>query len=277
MEKEEPEDPTDIPVHRSGFPANGVIIHDGTVHTILQDSQGGEWRLVTRNVDMRIWADDDNNVYFEPARGTFYGGTIEARAVIPNTDTFQVNLMITIRDADVAELSKGTPFLENPVSGRFNAVFSLGFGDERTEEGRIVAGKADISEGNLWEFPALFGVLAVLSLDGSDHKIEEGEVRFLLRDSRIVIEQLDLRGHPVSLYGSGWVDFTSKNLEITFVPVAGMLPPIIRPIEALTWLIGGTLFPVTVTGSWEDAQAEVGDKTEVPEHLRKMAEEGEKR
>jgi hypothetical protein len=188
-----------------------------------------------------------------------------------------MDLMVTIKDADVAEMSKSATFLEKPVSGRFDALLSAGYGDDRTGAERIVAGKADIKDGNIWEFPALLGVLSVLSLKGADRRITAGTVRFLLKDDRIIIEQLDFEGHPLCLYGSGWVDLTGQNLELTFVPVGHMLPVIVRPVEALTWLIGGSLFPVVVTGSWADAEAEVGDKSAVPKDLRKMAEERKNR
>ena len=258
---------------------NGIHIYRGTLHVALRRENGGEVHWKAEKVDGRIWWDDEGAMRFDPFSGVFYDGKIEAYAKKPRGEQFVMDLLVTVREADVALMADGLPYLDRPVSGRLRrAVVSLEH-DEKREAGPILAGFMEISEGNLWEFPALLGVLNVLSLDPlADRSIAGGEVRFTYRDGKVDLEQIDLRGSPLNLYGRGWIDLDGQKLEVVFLPAMSggfrRIPVLGEPVQALLDIFLGQVVPVTVTGSWGDAKAEVERDRDVPENVKDLWEQG---
>jgi len=267
----------------SGFPANGVHFHRGTVHVSFRDREGEEITWRSDEVGGRIVEDEGETLLFERFHGGFYGGRIAARAKIPMGRPFAIDLMVSITGADVEQMAKGAPFLKNPVRGTFGAVFSAAYDPQNLGPDQIIAGSATISEGDLWEFPALLGVLNVLSLeDLSDRKIHAGELLFTLRGDRIQIDRMDLQGTPVTLYGSGSVDLTGKNLEITFVPrvqsgLRGLVPVLGDLVQEILDAPMGALFPVVVRGSWGEVDSKLERGRDVPEEVRRLVERERRR
>lgn len=268
--------PEERAVMRDNFPVNGVHVHHGTVLIAFRDSEGKEVEWRVENVQGSIRSGRGNVVRFEPFGGDFYGGRIEARAQIPSTDPFSLNLVVDIRGADVARMSSGAPFLKRPVNGRLDAVFSSGFEEEKLGVDPVVAGWAEVKDGDLWEFPALLGVLNALSLGAvSERKVSRGEILFTMKENRIQIDQLDFQGTPLTLYGDGYVDLTGQNLEIVFVPrvnagLRRLLPIIGEPVQALLDIFMGAIVPVTVKGSWAEVESAVERERPVSEPVKEL-------
>jgi hypothetical protein len=269
----------DIPVHRDAFPPNGVHIYGGIVHVAFRDEENNEVSWDISGVEGRIISEDISSLTFDPWYGWFYGGRIEVKSLVKSFNPFVMDLLLTIEGANVSHMSEGVPYLEKPVEGMLEVYLSSEWDERRTEgEEQVMAGYAKVSQGDIWEFPALLGVLNVFSLEGyGDRKIEGGMINFTMKENKIWLEQLDLIGSPMNLYGHGWIDLTGEELEIIFFPeVSGgfrKVPLVGSPVQSLLDLLMGNIVPVFVKGSWAEAEAAVDEKLERPENIRKLMEE----
>jgi hypothetical protein len=203
----------------------------------------------------------DGRVLMRPFVGDFYGGTITADCEVPKTTPFTVRqLTADIRDADVAKIAEGAPYITHPMKGRFNGVLALTRDSERTKKERpIMSGHIEITEGDLWEVPAFSKIIHLLTLTAVDEKrIDTAIVDFTVdSDSEVRVDKMHFLGYPVSLFGDGAMSLTGDWMEIVFVPRLGksdwnsILPIIGAPIDLLTSIFKGALTPVVLSGSFD--------------------------
>jgi hypothetical protein len=263
-----------------GFPHNGVHIHDGTLHVTFVSKSGKEvtWRITgVRAVLTRR----DGTLTLRPFAGGFYGGRITADAELPQTRPLTIHqLMVDVRDADVARMAEGAPFIKHAVRGKFNMVLSLALDKERTRQRPIASGRAEITEGNLWELPALSGVLSLLTLTSvSDRRIDSAILEFTVEEDQIRVEKMHFLGYPVSLFGDGACSLTGDWIDVAFIPRLGksdwnsILPVIGTPIQWLSDIVKGALVPVVLSGSFDDPKLEVDTGYFLQPSVRQLIEE----
>jgi hypothetical protein len=265
---------------RDGFPRNGVHVHDGTIHVAFADGSGKDvvWRTsgVRASVERR-----DGVITLRRAAGDFYGGRIRADAEITGTSPLRIRqLKADVRDADVSRMSEGAPWLKHPVRGRFNAVFALSHDPSRTGTRPIMAGRCEITDGDLWPLPAFSGILHTLTLTSvEDKRIDEAQLAFTVEEGRIRVDQMHFLGYPVSLFGDGAMSLTGDWMDIRFVPRLGkkdwnsILPIIGAPIDLLSNIVKGALVPVSLTGSFSEPRFRVGAEGEAKPDVRRLIEE----
>jgi len=245
-----------------GFPRNGVHIHDGVINVIFVGQTGREvtWRITAVHTMLtRV----DGRLLVHPFRGEFYGGKLVGDIEVPKTHPFTVRkLTVDVTDADVAKMSEGAPFPRTP-RGRFNGVLALTF-DEKKAGRPIASGHCEISDGDLWDVPALSGIIHLLTLTKvSDKKIDSAVLEFTVGEGEIRVDKMHFLGTPVSLFGDGTCALTGDWMEIVFVPRLGksdwnsIIPVIGAPIDLLSNIFKGALMPVVMKGSFEHPEISV--------------------
>lgn len=263
-----------------GFPRNGVHIHDGTILVTFADKSGKD--VVWRTTGVRAAVERrDGVITARRCAGDFYGGRIRADAEIPGTSPLRIRqLKADVRDADVTRMAEGAPFLKHPVRGRFNAVFSLSVDPSRAGSRPIMAGRCEISDGDLWPLPAFSGILHALTLTPvEERRIDEAQLAFTVEEGRVRVDQMHFLGYPLSLFGDGSVSLTGDWMDIRFVPRLGkkdwnsILPIIGAPIDLLSNIVKGALVPVSLTGSFSEPRFKVGSEADPAPDVRRLIEE----
>lgn len=263
-----------------GFPRNGVHIHDGTLLVAFADASGKD--VVWRTTGVRAAVERrDGVITARRCAGDFYGGRIRADAEIPGTSPLRIRqLKADVRDADVTRMAEGAPFLKHPVRGRFNAVFSLSVDPSRAGSRPIMAGRCEISDGDLWPLPAFSGILHALTLTPvEERRIDEAQLAFTVEEGRVRVDQMHFLGYPLSLFGDGSVSLTGDWMDIRFVPRLGkkdwnsILPIIGAPIDLLSNIVKGAFVPVSLTGSFSEPRFTVGSEADPAPDVRRLIEE----
>lgn len=267
--------------HDTTFPRNGVHIHDGTIHVTFVGPTGREvtWRIT--GVRAKI-ARQDGRLLVRPFSGDFYGGKITGDAEVPRTNPFTVKqLTVDVRDADVGQIAAGAPFITHPMKGKFNAVLALTRDQERTKHDRpIMAGHCEITDGDLWEVPALSSIIYVLAMTAvSEKRIDTAIIDFTVGEGEIRVDKMQFLGYPVSLFGDGSCSLTGEWMEIVFVPRLGksdwnsILPIIGAPIDLLTGIFKGAITPVVLKGSFDKPEFGVEPFYFLKPSVKKLIEE----
>jgi hypothetical protein len=247
-----------------GFPRNGVHVHDGRIHVTFAGKSGREVTWTIDRVQTKI-SRVDGRLLLRPFTGDFYGGRMTGDAEVPRTNPFTVRqLTVDIRDADVARMAEGAPFITHPMKGRFNAVLALTVDAEKTKQRPIMSGHGEVTEGDLWEMPAFSSIIHVLTLTAvSQKRIDTAIVDFTVGEGEIRVDKMHFLGYPVSLFGDGSCSLTGDWMEIVFVPRLGksdwnsILPIIGAPIELLSNIFKGALTPVVLKGSFDHPEISV--------------------
>lgn len=264
-----------------GFPRNGVHIHDGIINVVFVGPTGKEvtWRITEVNTTLlRI----DGRLIVHPFTGDFYGGRMTGDIEVPKTHPFTVKkLTVDVRDADVARMAAGAPFITHQMTGRFNGVLALTFDNERTKTAHpIASGHCEITEGDLWDVPAFSSIIHLLTLTSvNDRKIDTAVLDFTVGEGEIRVDRMHFLGTPVSLFGDGVCGLTGDWMEIVFVPRLGkkdwnsIIPIIGAPIDLLSNIFKGAVMPVVLKGSFEHPEYAVEPFHFLKPSVRQLIEE----
>ncbi|HXX92043.1 MAG TPA: hypothetical protein VEN81_00325, partial [Planctomycetota bacterium] len=263
-----------------GFPRNGVHIYDGTLHVTFASRSGKEVTWSVHSVN-GVLLREGGILKLHPFTGDFYGGRMTVHAEIPQTRPLLIRPMnIDVRDADVAKMSEGAPFVKRRMTGRFNAVFALTVDPKLSSRRPIAAGHCEITDGDLWDVPALSGIIHLLALSPvSEKRIDTAVLEFTVEEGRYRIDKMHFLGYPVSLFGDGSASLTGDWIDVTFIPRLGkkdwnsILPVIGAPLDLLSNVFKGLFVPVTLKGSFENPQFNVGAGSEPSAEVRKLIEE----
>jgi hypothetical protein len=263
------------------FPRNGVHVHDGIIHVTFVGKTGKEVTWSITNVRTKL-SREDGRMLMRPFVGDFYGGRMTGDAEVPRTQPFIVkHLTVDVRDADVARIAEGAPFITHPMKGTFNGVLALTRDEDRTGLSRpIMAGHCEITNGDLWEVPAFSRIIHWLTLTAvEDKRIDTAIVDFSVGGDEIRVERMYFLGYPVSLFGDGAVSLTGDWMEIVFVPRLGksdwnsILPVIGAPLDLLASIFKGALTPVVLKGSFDNPEFGVEPLYFLKPGVKKLIEE----
>lgn len=264
----------------AGFPSNGIHIHDGTVH-VTYASKGGQeatWTATEVNAAIRR---SQGITTLHPASGRFYGGLIRANAEISKTSPFTLDqFIVEVKGADVARMAEGAWFVTRPMSGSLDAVIAVTRDVQRTQGRPIASGRCEITQGNLWEFPALAGVLSLLTLTSvSERRIDTAVLEFTYEEDHIRIDKMHFLGYPISLFGDGVCGLAGEFMDIVFVPRLGksrwesILSIIGTPIQLLLDVVGGVIVPIVLSGPFDKPEFAVQPFGFVRPSVRQLIEE----
>ena len=263
------------------FPRNGVHVHDGTIHVTFVGKTGKEvtWKITNvRTTISRV----DGRMLVRPFVGDFYGGRLTGDAEVPKTNPFTVRqLTVDVRDADVAKITEGAPFITHPMKGRFDGVLSLTYDLDKSKlQKPIMSGHCEITNGDLWEVPAFSKIIHWLTLTAvEDKRIDTAIVDFTVGEDEIRVDKMHFLGYPVSLFGDGAMSLTGDWMEIVFVPRLGksdwnsILPIIGAPLELLSSIFKGALTPVVLKGSFDNPEMNVEPLYFLKPSVKKLIEE----
>jgi hypothetical protein len=263
-----------------GFPRNGIHIRDGVLHITFVAKSGREVTWTVHSVN-GVLVKEGGKLYLNPFTGDFYGGRMTVYAEIPQSSPLVISQMkIDVRDADVAKMSAGAPFLKRAMTGRFNAVFALKVDPGLATRRPIVSGHCEITDGDLWELPAFSKIIHVLALSPvSEKRIDTAVLEFTVEQDRYRIDKMHFLGYPVSLFGDGSASLTGDWIDVTFIPRLGkkdwnsILPVIGAPLDLLSNIFKGIFVPVSLKGSFDDPKLEVGAASPPSPEVKKLIEE----
>jgi len=263
-----------------GFPKNGVHIHDGTLHVTFVAKSGREviWTVHSVNGELKR---EDGVLKLSPFTGDFYGGRMTVFSEIPQTNPLLIRQMkVDVRDADVSKMMAGAPFITHPMKGTFNAVFALTVDPKLANRRPIASGHCEVTDGDLWEVPALSSVIHVLALSPvSEKRIDTAILEFTVEEDRYRIDKMYFLGYPVSLFGDGSASLTGDWIDVTFIPRLGkkdwnsIIPIIGAPIDLLSNIFKGIFVPVSLKGSFEKPIFKVGQSDPPSAEMQKLIEE----
>jgi hypothetical protein len=87
-------------------------------------------------------------------------------------------------------MSAGAHFIKRRMTGRFNAVFALTVDPKISSRRPIASGHCEITDGDLWEVPALSKVIHVLALSPvSEKRIDTAVLEFTVEEDRYRIDK----------------------------------------------------------------------------------------
>ncbi len=250
---------------RGGWPVNGVHIHDGTIHItfVRDDNTEVSWDISHVNT---VLERGDPGVRFRPLRGQFYGGAFLADVHVSSYSPFRMDAQVSIRGADAGRMAAGKPFIKRPISGRLDGVLAIRSDHEKIGDLPLVAGRIDITDGDLWDLPAFVGVLATLCLtETGDRKLKAAQLEFTVERDRVRIDRMNFLGQPVNLYGDGTMSLTGDKLELDFVPRIGkhmddVIPGIGLAIQWLLNVIKGAFITIKCRGAFWAPEFTVNDE-----------------
>jgi len=178
-----------------------------------------------------LQASGRNELRLDKIQGSVAGGEIACGVVLtsPNQGANRYTMNLMVRNADVRELT-GEP--DPNILGEVTASLALegAWGDARVRRGRgdvVVAGK------QLYRIPLLLGVLQVTNLSMPvGGPFTKGTARYTVEGTRINFEQMDLRSDTMSMGGTGYLDFATKQVRMTLTTdnPAGLKVPFIHEL-----------------------------------------------
>lgn len=123
-------------------------------------------------------------------------------------------LLLILRNANVQEL---TGDMEEPIDGRLTASLSL---EGRWDDPSSRRGRGDVMvEGKqMYRVPVLFGLMQIANLTlPADDPLHQAGVRYSVEGNRVTLDAIDLRGKTVVMQGNGWIDFSTRKVQMSLV------------------------------------------------------------
>jgi hypothetical protein len=167
------------------------------------------------------------------------------------------------------------------MKGRFNGVLALTRDAERMKQDRpIISGHCEITDGDLWDVPALSGIIEWLTLSkAEDRRIDTAILEFTVEQDRYRIDKMYFLGYPVSLFGDGSASLAGDWIDVSFIPRLGkkdwnsILPIIGAAFDLVSNIFKGIFVPVTLKGSFDNPKLEVAGNAAPSADVQKLIEE----
>jgi hypothetical protein len=145
------------------------------------------------------------------ARGTLAG---QIDMVFPDKGPSRFGLSLVLRNADVREL---TGMAEKDIKGQLSASLAIdgNWGDPATRRGR---GDVSVSGKEMYKIPLLLGLMQITNLAlPISSPFNEASARYNVEGEKVTFEQIELRASNMLMSGTGWLDFKSKKVKLSFV------------------------------------------------------------
>ena len=233
-----------------------VAIVDGDLHTMSGTIDAASIDLADRPItDLRshiIKPADRDLFQFPDLRAKFAGGDLSMQVdlIVPDEGNSRYGIAAVLRDVDVRELV-GETSADAKMKGRLAGSLALEgtVDDQASRRGRgdvVVQGK------ELYRVPVVFGMLQVAHLAlPIKSPFTEATTRYSVDGNKVTFDSIELRAKDMIMQGSGWLNFATKRLEMTFVTDNPNWPK----IPLIDDLIEGAkreLLQVRVTGTVEE-------------------------
>ena len=195
-------------------------------------------------------ATGQDDLHVDHLRAKVAGGELGGGAllVFPDQGPGRYTMNLAVRDASVKELTGES---DPDIRGELTASLALEgkWDDPSARRGRgdvVVAGK------QLYRIPLMLGLLQVTNLSlPVGQPFTRGTARYNVEGTRVNFEQMDLRADAMMMSGTGYLDFSTKQvrLNLTTDNPAGFKIPFITDL----WRgARQELFKITVQGTVQD-------------------------
>jgi hypothetical protein len=163
-----------------------------------------------------------------------FDGKLAANAQIWYTDNGRFELDVKLQDANLATISKEATKGRLDISGRtFADVYLEGNGQGmHALRGH---GTVDLRDADIYEFPILVDMLALLTLKRPDGvAFNSSKMNFRVEADRLYFDRIDFAGDAISLYGRGEITHITgeRKLNLVFDTSVGQ-----DDKQILAWLI----------------------------------------
>ncbi|MDB5319066.1 MAG: hypothetical protein JWN40_697 [Phycisphaerales bacterium] len=251
-----------------GVPVSGAV---GTV-TLEASARHGKLAGLTGNVELSSMTlggraitnfkcdltkpDGADALRIGKVSGDIAGGALAGQVdlVFPDKGASRFGLGLVLRNANVAELAGPT---EKDIKGQLTASLAIegDWGDPSTRRGR---GDVSVTGKDMYRIPLVLGLMQITNLSlPISSPFNEAAVRYSVEGEKVSFEQIELRASNMLMSGSGWLDFKSKRVRMTFVtdsPNAWRIPFITEIIrgarqELMQIHVSGTVKEPKVSGS----------------------------
>ena len=161
-----------------------------------------------------VRAPGSNDLHVDHLRANVAGGELGGSAVLtfPDQGSNLYTMNLVVKNADVATL---TGEKDKDIRGELTASLALEgkWDDASARRGRgdvVVAGK------QLYRIPLMLGLMQVTNLSlPIGQPFTRGTARYTVEGSRINFEQMSLSADTMSMNGSGYLDFATKQVRMT--------------------------------------------------------------
>jgi hypothetical protein len=148
--------------------------------------------------------------------GDIAGGALAGQVdlVFPDKGPSRFGLGLVLRNANVAELAGPT---EKDIKGQLMASLAIegDWGDPATRRGR---GDVSVNGKDMYRIPLVLGLMQITNLSlPISSPFNEAAARYSVEGEKVSFEQIELRASNMLMSGSGWMDFKSKRVRMTFV------------------------------------------------------------
>jgi hypothetical protein len=148
--------------------------------------------------------------------GEVAGGALAGQIdlIFPDKSPARFGLGLVLRNADVRELAGQN---EKDIKGQLMASLAIegNWGDPDSRRGR---GDVSVSGKDMYKIPLLLGLMQITNLSlPISSPFNEAAARYTVEGEKVSFDQIELRASNMLMSGSGWLDFKSKRVKMTFV------------------------------------------------------------
>jgi AsmA-like C-terminal region len=234
---------------------NAAIV-DGRLYALNSQVKATSLQIAGRNardLACALRKPDGQNLYqFADLRAKLAGGDLAGQVDlgIPRHGNSRYALSLVLKDADVSELAQEK---QPNLKGRISASLALAgnWDDVTTRRGR---GDVRVDGKELYHIPVMLGLLQITNLTLPIRTpFTEGTTLYVVQGNRVTLEQIELRTANMVMQGSGWLDFGTKKVQMTFQtdnPAWPKLPLIGELLEGAK----KELFQIYVKGTIQEPQ-----------------------
>jgi len=148
--------------------------------------------------------------------GDIAGGALAGQVdlLFPDKGPSRFGLGMVLRNANVSELAGPS---DKDIKGQLTASLAIegNWGDPASRRGR---GDVAVNGKDMYRIPLVLGLLQVTNLTlPISSPFNEAAARYTVEGEKISFDQIELRASNMLMSGSGWLDFASKKVKMTFV------------------------------------------------------------
>jgi hypothetical protein len=150
--------------------------------------------------------------------GTVAGGAVAGQVdlLFPDNGPSRFGVGLVLRNADVATLVGPTKDADKDIKGQLTASLAIegNWGDAASRRGR---GEVAVTGKEMYRVPLVLGLMQVTQLAlPISSPFNEAAARYSVEGERVNVEQIELRASNMLMSGSGWIDFATKKVKMSF-------------------------------------------------------------
>jgi hypothetical protein len=189
-----------------------------------------------------------NHLIITNVDASFYGGRITGDAGFfwNHSDDADYHFHLEVVDANLNRLMSDLSTPTNKLEGTINGILTITSANTGDIHGWKGYGTAQLSDGLLWNFP-LYGVfspiLNAFAPGLGNSRAKQGTATYIITNSVIRTDDLEIRSPPVILHYDGTVDFDKVvKAKVVAEPMVGFFSPLTKPFaKLLEYRVSGNL------------------------------------